>query len=200
MKKTKSQTLPLIYPLILYTGERAYPYSMDLFDLFGNSKDLARDTLLSPCQLIDLSQVSDEALKHYLWFGTAALIAKHIHDPDILPLFKTLLQALRYLANQGEESYIYTVITYVVEAGEVSDKQDFLHAIKALEVIDEGKLMTLAEQFRQEGYQKGMQQGAEKTAHTIAFKGLKLGLGLEQVSQMTGLSLHEVEELKKQIR
>ena len=206
LKKTKSQTLPLIYPLILYTGEKPYPYSMDIFDLFADRKDLAKEMLVSPYHLVDLTQVSDEALKQYMWFGTAALVAKHIKDPDILPLFKTLLEALRQLANQGEESYIYTVISYVIEAGEVSDRQDFLQTIRGLEFIDEGKLMTLAEQFRQEGYQKGiqqgmqqgMQQGFEKATHALRI--LKRGVSLEQVAQATGLSLQEIEELKKEIQ
>ena len=48
MKKTGRNKLPLIYPTILYTGEKPYPYSMDLFSLFENNKELAKKTLTSP--------------------------------------------------------------------------------------------------------------------------------------------------------
>lgn len=88
LKVTKTNKLPLVYPLILYTGEKPYTYSMDLFDLFpSEERALAKETLTSPYHLIDLTQVSDEELKQYLWFGTMALVLKHIHDSDILPFF-----------------------------------------------------------------------------------------------------------------
>jgi hypothetical protein len=42
----------------------------------------------------------------------------------------------------------YTVISYVVEAGEVSDKEEFLQTIKKLESINEEKVMTIVEQLK----------------------------------------------------
>jgi hypothetical protein len=54
----------------------------------------------------------------------------------------------RTLEKEGEEDYLYTVISYVVEAAEVSNKEEFLEAIKQLESVSEDKVMTIAEQFR----------------------------------------------------
>ena len=64
---------------------------MDLFNLFKEQKDLAKEMMPSPYHLIDLTQVSDEVLRQYQFFGAMALLAKHIHDPDILPFFKSFL-------------------------------------------------------------------------------------------------------------
>lgn len=95
--KAASRKLPVIYPLILYTGKKPFRHSMDLFDLFGQDKALAKDILKKPYQLIDLTQVSDEALKQYQWFGTAALMAKYIHSQDIHSVLKENMGILKVL-------------------------------------------------------------------------------------------------------
>ncbi len=215
LKKTQSQKLPFIYPMILYSGDKPYPYSMDLWDLFGSEKELVKQTMMQPYSLIDLTQVSDEELKKYLWFGTMSLMLKHAHDPDILPFFKSFLDVLRKLESQDESDYIYTIISYVVEAGEVSDKAEFLQTIKKLESINEEKVMTIVEQLKpeiykrgiekgrvegkQEGKREGKQEGKREASHTIAINLLSLGLPQEKISQATGLSLPELEGLKKQL-
>jgi predicted transposase/invertase (TIGR01784 family) len=199
LKKTNTQKLPFVYPLVLYTGNRPYPYTMSLFDLFGEQSTLAQEMLLAPYQLIDLTSASDDELMQYLWFGTAAFIAKHIHDPDIVPSFKKVVRSLKILDEKGEFSYIYTIISYMFEAGEVADKDKFFQAIKSLESKEEHKLMNLAEQLRQEGFQKGIYQGKNEAAHDIALNFLKLGIAQDQIAQATGLPLEEIESLKKQL-
>ena len=144
-----------------------------------------------------------------------SLMLKHAHDPDILPFFKSFLDVLRKLESQDESDYIYTIISYVVEAGEVSDKAEFLQTIKKLESINEEKVMTIVEQLKpeiykrgiekgrvegkQEGKREGKQEGKREASHTIAINLLSLGLPQEKISQATGLSLPELEGLKKQL-
>src|SRR3990167_6933385 len=61
VKNTKKNKLPLVYPLVLYSGEKPYTSSMDIFDLFSkNEKKLAQETLFLPYHLIDLTKISDE--------------------------------------------------------------------------------------------------------------------------------------------
>jgi predicted transposase/invertase (TIGR01784 family) len=207
MKKTGTQKLPFVYPLVLFTGDRPYPYTMNLFDLFEEQSLLAEETLLAPYQLIDLTQLPDEKLMQYLWFGTAAFIAKHIHDPDITPSFKKVVKRLKILDETGGFSYICTMISYMFEAGEVANTEELFAAIRSLGSKEEDKLMTIAEQLRQEGFEKGIHQGLEKgihqgkveAAHDIALNFLKLGIAQEQIAQATGLALEEIENLKKQI-
>ena len=98
-------------------------------------------------------------------------------------------------------------MSYVVEAAEVSNKEEFLQTIKQLESVNEEKIMTLVEQLKPEvykrgiekGIEKGIKRGIEKASYKIAFNFLKLGLSLEQISQATELSLSELEDIKKQI-
>ena len=79
LKTNATRVLPLVYPIILYNGKKPYSYSMDLFDLFhGGEKELAKESLTSPYHLIDLTQVPDEELQKFLYFGTMAMTLKHI--------------------------------------------------------------------------------------------------------------------------
>ena len=163
LKKTNDHKLPLVYSLILYSGQKPFPYSTDVFDLFGKEKDRARSVFLQPYRLIDLTQVPDEILRDYYWFGAAALISKHIHDPDILPIFKNVIILLRNIENQGGLDYVYITLSYIIEAGEVQDKDEFMKAIKSgLANIEKEKIMTLVEQWKQEGFQKGIERGVKK--------------------------------------
>src|SRR3990167_7952036 len=60
LKVTKAKELPLVYPLILYTGKRPYTHTLDLFDLFPEKeREIAKQTLFSPYHLIDLTQDSN---------------------------------------------------------------------------------------------------------------------------------------------
>ena len=200
LKTTKGSKLPFVYPLILYTGEKPYQHSMDLFDLFpSEEKELAKETFTSPYHLIDLTQVPDEELKHYLWFGTMALTLKHIHDSDILPFFKGIIEILKELEKQGEESYIYTIITYMAGVGETPHQEDFFQAIRKLESINEEKLMTLAEYLKPEVYKRGLEKGLEKGRHEEKIEIAKIlllkGIDIATVADSTGLSKEEIKKL-----
>lgn len=201
LKKEKTKTLPFVYPLVLFTGRRKYPHSMDLFTLFGAQESLARDVFSKPFQLIDLSQVPDEDLKQWLWFGTMSLVAKHIHKANFLPILREILSALREIEKSGEEGYIYATLSYVIEAGEMPDQKDFIKTVNQLETVDEAKIMTLAEQFRKDGFEKGviqgMQQGMQQGIRDIALRMLKKNRSLEEIVEDTGLSEIQIQELAR---
>ena len=78
LKQTGGKKLPVVYPLILYTGSKPYRYSTNIFDLFESDKKYAKEIYTRPYDLIDLSQVPDETLRSYRRFGAAALVTKHI--------------------------------------------------------------------------------------------------------------------------
>ncbi len=170
LKRTNTRILPFVYPLVLYTGKKAYPYSMDLFDLFSpDEKNLAQETLYASYPLIDLSQETDEELEKYLWFGSMSLLLKHIHDPDILPFFKGFLALLKEIEKQGETRYIYTVISYIAIAGKLPCKEDFIKTVKHLETVDEEKTMkTFVEYLNEDLFKTGFESGRQKEIERAA--------------------------------
>ena len=207
VKQTNSDKLPVVYPVIFYTGNKSYNYSTDLFDLFGDKKELAKNILWQPYRLIDLSKIPDEKLKEFLRYGVIARTMKHIYEKDFLPVLKELINDLRDIETQGEMNYIYTVLSYIIEIGEL-DKQEFIQTVKiGLTQVNEANIMTLAEQFRQEGYQKGKadglataeqlkQKGEKKVLETVIMKLFSQGMNITQVANITDLSVGEIEQLK----
>lgn len=221
VKQTNSEKLPIVYPLVFYTGNKVYDHSTDLFDLFGDQKvkALAQTILWQPYQLVDLSKISDEELKEFLRYGVIARTMKHIYAKDFLPILKDLIKDLHDIEIQGELNYIYTVLSYIIEAGELN-KQEFIEIVKTgLTQVNEVNVMTLAEQFRQEGLQKGIQQGLQqgkleglqqgklegrqegehKALTDIALKLFTQKMSIAQIASVTGLSPREIEELKSNL-
>jgi predicted transposase/invertase (TIGR01784 family) len=225
IKQTNSNKLPIVYPVIFYTGNRSYNYSTDLFDLFGDKKELAKDILWQPCRLIDLSKIPDKKLKEFLRYGIIARTMKHIYEKDFLPVLKEIVCDLKNIGGQDEITYIHTVLSYIIEAGEL-DKQEFIQTANA-GLTQEVNIMTLAEQFRQEGRQEGYEkakatlaeqfkregyeeakamlakqfkaEGKLEAAKTIAGRLLRQGMTHTQIADIMGLSVQEVKNLKADV-
>ena len=212
LRTSKTKELPLVYPLVLYTGKKPYTHTLDLFDLFPEQeRDLAKQTLFSPYHLVDLTQNSDEELREFIWYGTLARILKHIHAANFLPHFKEIIQELKIIEAHGEEGYIRNVITYVVALGETPHQEELHETIKELETVNEEKLMTLADYLKPEIYNRGLEQGVqqgleqglergltegeEKSKTEIARNMLAKGLDVDLIVSVTGLSSQEVSNI-----
>ncbi|MFA6409240.1 MAG: Rpn family recombination-promoting nuclease/putative transposase [Gammaproteobacteria bacterium] len=185
--------LPVVYPMVFYNGQKPYKYSTDLFDLFEEDKDLALKIFWKPFDLIDLTQIPDERFKDHLMFGVAAKVMKHIYDKDFLLFFKILIQELRRLESLGEDKYIYTVLSYIAQASE-SSKEKFIEITRTgLVDPNEEKIMTIAEQFRQEG----VQVGQEKAFQAVATELRRTGLSSKEVEKVINLSKNLVNKTNK---
>lgn len=200
LRTTKSEQLPIVYPMIFYNGHKPYNYSTNIFDLFEDNIKLAKNIFRNPLHLIDLSKLPDEEFKSMLWYGITARTMKHIFKENFLPIFKNLIDSLKALEDNDDLDYIYTTISYVFEAGNIIDLDKFRFIIKnGLTKVDEEKLMTLAELCRQEGKKEGKKEGKLEAYRTIAIEMLKLGINPTQIATLTSLTPTEIAQLKEQI-
>ena len=205
--KTNSTVLPVVYSVVLYNGARDYNKSTNLFDLFGDQKALAEETFYEPFHLVDLRTIPTETLNKLLWFGTFARIMRDIHQPDVLPSVKSIIFPLKEIEKCGDNDYIYTFLSYVIEAGEISDQEEFIETIKNGLEIKEEKFMTLAETWLRKGEQKGRQEGEaigeargeakgrEETLYEMIMKLSDRGLSVEDISQITNLPADEIVKI-----
>ena len=66
--QNETSVLPLVIPLVIYNGDRVYPYSMDLFDLFApEDRQMAKDMLVAPYPLIDLNTLDVREIRDDSW-------------------------------------------------------------------------------------------------------------------------------------
>ena len=200
-KQDKPKTFPIIYPLIFYHGrESPYPYSCDFLDCFDN-KWLAEEILHKAFHLIDTTQIPDEEL---LGHGAAALfevIQKNIFKRNIQVALEGVFKAelFQWLGEQVDGEYLDHVIKYVINQGELQDIKEFFQKLIEALPDEERKIMTIAEQLRQEGMQKGVQQGMQQgfnnAVHQFAKNLLAEMKDLDKVAQVMGLSRQELEKI-----
>ena len=105
--------MPIVYPIIMYSGAKPYNYSTNLFDLFTD-KELAMEILWQPCQLVDISAMTDAEFDGFRWYGTMAKAMKYIHKyrKDIISLIEQMLPELQKIEDFGKIDYIFTTIDF----------------------------------------------------------------------------------------
>jgi predicted transposase/invertase (TIGR01784 family) len=213
--------VPLVYSLVYYNGKKVWHYPINLKAMVNAPADLIDRYFLQPFQLVQLNQIPDEVLRERLWAGLLGLAMKHIYDQDILPVLEMFIDMLQQVEQQGRQDFSSSILYYIIKKGEVSDKG----ALKSLidshlsqetrsEVMtiaeqwrEEGhqaglkKGLTVAEQWRQEGHQEGHQEGIaigiEQSKLTIACAMLEQNFNLELIAKITGLSIAQMLSLQK---
>lgn len=219
LKNTHGNTLPIVYPMIFYSGAKPYNYSTDLLDLFER-RELAAEILWRPYKLIDLSKVTAEQIDQLLWYGALAEVMKYVHKyrKNMLPLLKQMMGKLQKIENFGDLSYIYTTITYFFTTGEIPNEEEFREVIQQGLTKSGDKIMSYADVLMNRGYQRGVAEtmslaellkvevkaegkaeGKAEAAQDVAVKLLRRNLDLGIIADGTGLSLAQILELKKKV-
>ncbi len=114
-----------------------------------------------------------------------------------MPYFKSVLSELKTIEKNGDWDYIYNIVAYLFEAGEVKDQEDFVETIKIGLSVNEDKIMTLAERYRAKGEAEGIEKGIEKGREEIALKMLFEAVDIKQVSLFTDIPVEKLKALKK---
>jgi recombination-promoting nuclease RpnB len=194
-RQNPGKKLPIILPIVLYHGERSpYPYSTEMWDCFENS-ELAKQWALKPFQLIDLTVMSDEEIQQHNLFSAMELVFKHAWEREALDWIKQQLirsNKLAIICSDVDSEYAEDFIKCLAEiAGHNRPKEEGLQLLKlcaeALPTIGE-RIMTFAQQFRQEGRQD--------ERFVIAKNLLGMGLDLNSIKQATKLSEEEITHLR----
>lgn len=189
--KQGNDTLPIVYCVVFYTGEKPYTATLDLFDLFGANKQLALATLFKPYQLIDINQIEDEELKNHIKAGLFEFLMKRARQLNLKAILEVFVRFLAAANQQNPDlDYFLVVIKYALEQGE-ADPEAFRKAIhKYLPIELETLAMTTAQQLEQRGHEKAF----EKTL--LALQLLREGKTINQVAEETGLTPAEVSKIK----
>ncbi len=164
LKKTQSETLPLVIPIVFYHGQGPYTGSRDIQSLIDAPEDLIKQ-LFDPFHLIDSHDLSDEALREQTWAGIMAFVLKHARARDFMVFIKPFIEMLNRLGQElGSTPYQITLINYLLAVGKTNKTKDFVDALKEGVSSQTGEnVMSIATQLIEEGFQKGVEQ--ERQAH-----------------------------------
>jgi predicted transposase/invertase (TIGR01784 family) len=208
------QTLPLVVPILFYHGNQSpYPYSQSWTDCFEWS-DLARSLYCNPLPLVDVTVASDDELVNHRKVAALELVLKHSSlKDDLMVLSKRLAQVIK--ENENHRDDVILIINYLFS---VMDTPTYKKIVKTLIEKTEGyqeTVMTIADRLRNEGLKKGLKRGvkrglvkgreearqeeqekAKQRTYTQVLTSLRLGLDIDIISQITGLSHSEIQAMR----
>lgn len=195
----KDKHLPLIYPLIFYNGTRKYTAPKDLWSLFKDP-EIARSFFCEPVNVINVNEIDDDKFKEYPWAGIIELFMKASQKRDILQQWHLAKEALKELAFATifeKEDYVRVILWYTANRIEKSEQKDEILRIvnSTLNIEGEEIMASLAQQWKQEGVQRGVQQRNLDIAITMLQKKQDIKL----IAEITGLSLQEIKQLHRNL-
>lgn len=159
----EEKTIPLIVPMVLYQGERNWSAPLDLHDLLKVPGYLKPYLPGFSYLLMDLSSYSDEQIKGELFVQLALQVMKHVDSPDLMltleqKLFPFVVEL--FGTKTGLEA-IKTMLYYLSNSSDHLDKDRVIRLFTEapLDKMGAEVIMTLAEQWRQEGEEKGIEKG-----------------------------------------
>lgn len=200
------KTLPLVIPVLFYQGKVSpYPYSMSWLDEF-ETPEYARTLYGENFPLVDITIIPDDEIMQHRRMAILELLQKHIRQRDLTELLDQLTTLL--LGGNTTQEQLISVINYMLQAGESRDPASLINTLASRVPQHEEALMTIAEQLRLEGEQRGIQkgrvegrvegreEGEREAALKIARTMLASGLDRAMVMKMTGLSETELANIR----
>jgi len=196
------KTLPLVIPVLFYQGKVSpYPYSMSWLDEF-ETPEYARTLYGENFPLVDITIIPDDEIMQHRRMAILELLQKHIRQRDLTELLDQLTTLL--LGGNTTQEQLISVINYMLQAGESRDPASLINTLASRVPQHEEALMTIAEQLRLEGEQRGIQKGLQlgeqkgerEATLKIARTMLASGLDRAMVMQMTGLTETELAQIR----
>ena len=196
-KTSKKKSLPLVYCCVIYNGKKPYNKTTNLSKLIQAPTKLVEQYFLKPFQLIDLHEIKDETLRQQTWDGVVLFLLKHIYSSDFIARLKKIVKSLQFIEKHGGSELLTHMLYYVISKSD-SKQDQFINFVVDHLPQDLGETaMTLADQFRDEGLQKGRLEGSNNTRVSIAKDMIRQGLGPDIVAKITKLPLQKIEQLVK---
>ena len=196
------KTLPLVIPVLFYQGKVSpYPYSMSWLDEF-ETPEYARTLYGENFPLVDITIIPDDEIMQHRRMAILELLQKHIRQRDLTELLDQLTTLL--LDGNTTQEQLISVISYMLQAGESRDPASLINTLASRVPQHEEALMTIAEQLRLEGEQRGIQKGLQlgeqkgerEATLKIARTMLASGLDRAMVMQITGLTETELAQIR----
>ena len=196
----KGSKIPLIYPLLLYTGQGKYNKPLSIYDLFVNSQK-AKEYLTEPIRLIEVSNFEASDIKEKYYGGLMMYLMNKVKQQDIFESLKEIINIITKISEEGNIEIIKSMLYYIVNVSDSEKAEGILSEFKKAVTIKHGEeIMTIAERLEQKGKEVGIQIGIEEgklfEKKQIAMNMLLKKLDEKIIAESTGLTVEELEKLK----
>lgn len=194
----KSLPLPVIAPLVFFTGKGKYNAAQTLWDLCGSQSETMRNILHTPFPLIDANTVSKDILTSHLWAGTMEVIMQNRFKQHIGHGLQEIAGNLNRLILEKDGQLVLELLTYIVNIDDehrtIQELVDIIH--DHLSPTVEKNIMTLADRLREEGRLEKELEFSQQMLE-IAQRMLDEGSDIAFVVKVTQLPIDKIKALKK---
>ena len=181
--KERPVRLPFILPFVLYHGQRDWTVSKDFRDLVALPEGLVSELKMHvpgfEHVLIDLHSIPMEELRGTLIVKLVLGLLKAVSEGREEQWAEMMLgPSLALMLEPDKATFVRSLFEYIARASETATPSTF--ARFAGKITDQNirkDIMTLAERFIQEGWQKGQQEGWQKGQRKAIVELLELRLG-----------------------
>jgi predicted transposase/invertase (TIGR01784 family) len=176
-------SLEPIVPVVIYHGEKLWRIPTQFLSLLDPPQELRSYLPAFRYHLSDFSHLSDETIRGKIWLRVSLATLRAVFDPDLREELADLVALMFRLGEQrtGLE-YIRTILYYLSKATERVTPEDLRTALSRQGAQGEEMMSTIAQEFIQEGMERGFARGLERGLEQGIEKGLEQGIekGLEQ--------------------
>jgi recombination-promoting nuclease RpnB len=110
-KNKPGQPLPLVYPLVLYTGTTPWKGPLDVRQLLDAPSALIERYFLQPVSIIQGLTTTSEEMAEHAWSGTLAWVMSHIKVRDMIQHAKhELWHAFAILDEHASMTYLKDIL------------------------------------------------------------------------------------------
>ena len=189
--KNKEYKLPLVIPIVLYTGKKRW----DAKRYLEESQETLRGVKIKAgnYNLVDINDFTkEELLQGKTLISKMMLLEKSESTEESIEMLEKIIPN----TNKEEKELLKRVITILFgeKIGEEKTKE-------LIEKIDggEGKMLALVDMIRNENkmyINMGRKEGRKNRNIEIAQKLLKIKMPISQISEITTLTKEEIEKIK----
>ena len=178
-KKEKTYKLPMIIPLVIYHGKDSWNIKTSLGQMIIEKlpQDIKKYAPNYEYLLYDISGYTDQEIKGEVQLRIILTILRDIFTKDSKELLESILRAAKHLQELEDKQtgieYLEILIRYIFSARADLTKKDMNKIIDKIEnTYPEGSevVMTLAEQLRAEGIEKGRAEALVKAVIKLLTK------------------------------
>jgi predicted transposase/invertase (TIGR01784 family) len=207
----KALPLPMIVPLVFYTGGQPYTAHRELWQLFGEQSEAMKSILQSPFHLIDAERLPEQELTSHVFAGTMAFIMRNYFRKHLTHEIHKIIDNLNALESCDHHRYLLELIKYMLNVDEEhTNVQELISILQNnMSPAVEKEIMSLAEKLIEQGIEQGIKQGKLEGIREGEVKGklegkleiaermLTEGSDLVFIEKVTGLSIDQIKTLAK---
>ncbi|PDO09572.1 MAG: hypothetical protein BLM47_11745 [Candidatus Reconcilbacillus cellulovorans] len=201
MRRRKGLRVPAVVPLVLYNGKQPWTAARRYREVVEGAQDFG--------VLIDVNRYGEEELLRLAnAIGAAFYLDRPVEDTaELVERLRKVLELLKRMSVEEQARLVQWIRYVVVERLGKPEREAVAAAIEAAKEGEVGAMITNIERSIErikrrlraegvaEGMAKGMAKGRVEEKRALAKKLLSRGMAVEEVAELTELSVDEVRRL-----